>query len=292
MLQLTQVTKRFGAKQVLTGLDLMVPTGALYGFVGVNGAGKTTTMKLILGLDAPTAGTITIDSHPVRFGAAAATLGVGYLPDVPQFYPELSAREYLQVGGELTHTRDLQTRIGELLRLVELPDTRRRIQGFSRGMKQRLGIASALLNRPRLLIADEPTSALDPAGRREFLDLLASLRGQCTVVMSTHILSDVERVCDYVGILHQGRLAASGPLAELLAGPPALCFDFATVTAAKQAATLLGGKVDGATVTAAGGDSATMAAALTRLLTAHLVPDAVRHQRRHLEDVFMEVTGA
>ncbi|WP_203632322.1 ABC transporter ATP-binding protein [Lacticaseibacillus suibinensis] len=284
LLTLTKVNKAFGSQQVLKGLDLAVPQGAIYGFVGENGAGKTTTMRLILGLEPLDSGTITFAGQPVRFGQ---TQGIGYLPDVPAYYGDLSAREYLTLCGRLTHTPHLHERVGEMLHLVGLPDTRRRVHGFSRGMKQRLGIASALLDRPAMLLCDEPTSALDPAGRREFLALLASVHNETTILLSTHILSDVERICDYVGILHAGKLQVQGPLQALLAAhtKPATCFTFGTETEAQTAATLLGAvaKADQVTVTA------DARAALTQLLAQHLMPTAFNPIKASLEQLFMEV---
>ncbi|EPC80990.1 putative ABC transporter ATP-binding protein YxlF [Lacticaseibacillus paracasei subsp. paracasei Lpp37] len=217
ILTLQHVSKHFGSKQVLQDLNLTVPAGSIYGFVGENGAGKTTTMKLILGLDQASAGAIEVAGQPVHFGETETNRQTGYLPDVPAFYGYMTAPEYLKLCGQLTGLRgaELQSRVAAMLIQVGLADAKHRISGFSRGMRQRLGIAQALLNTPKLLICDEPTSALDPQGRTDFLQLLASLRGQTTILFSTHILSDVERICDHVGILHHGRLQVSAPLDDL-----------------------------------------------------------------------------
>lgn len=217
ILEIQQVTKRFGNKKVLEQLNLIVPTGSLFGFVGENGAGKTTTMKMILGLEEVDSGTILIKGEKVSFGNTRTNRYTGYLPDVPAFYPYMTASEYLLLCGELTGMKKakLKKKVPEMLKLVGLETHKGRIKGFSRGMKQRLGIAQALLNDPELLICDEPTSALDPSGRNEFLELLASLKGRVTILFSTHILSDVERICDYVGILDDGRLKVCGTLPEL-----------------------------------------------------------------------------
>lgn len=219
ILEIQQVTKQFGKKKVLEQLNLTVPTGSLFGFVGENGAGKTTTMKMILGLEEADSGTILIKGEKVSFGNTRTNRYTGYLPDVPAFYPYMTASEYLLLCGELTGMKKmkLKKKVPELLELVGLAAHRGRIKGFSRGMKQRLGIAQALLNDPELLICDEPTSALDPSGRNEFLELLASLKGKVTILFSTHILSDVERICDYVGILDEGRLKVRATLPELKA---------------------------------------------------------------------------
>ena len=217
MLHISGLRKRFGEKEVLRGLDLAVPEKSIFGFVGRNGAGKTTTMKLVLGLMKPGAGEITVAGEPVRFGQTPTNRYIGYLPDVPEFYPFMTAPEYLRFCGEISGLPRAETdrRARELLEMVGLGQETHRIRGFSRGMKQRLGIAQALLNRPRLLICDEPTSALDPVGRKEILDILLAVREQTTVLFSTHILADVERICTDVAFLEDGVLALQGKLAEV-----------------------------------------------------------------------------
>lgn len=217
VLEIKEVSKQFGTKKVLNQLSFSIPKGSIFGFVGENGAGKTTLMKLILGLDNLTAGEIYINGQQVHFGETKTNQMTGYLPDVPEFYDYMNSTEYLMLCAEITKIdkKQRRTRVEEMLELVGLANNDRRIKGYSRGMKQRLGIAQALLNEPEFLICDEPTSALDPSGRNEFLDLLASLRGRVTVLFSTHILSDVERICDRVGILHHGQLQVIGTLEEL-----------------------------------------------------------------------------
>jgi len=214
ILELSHVQKRFGDHTVLRDVSLSVPEHTLFGFVGQNGAGKTTAMKLILGLLRLDGGEITVGGEAVRYGQTATNRFIGYLPDVPEFYAFMTPAEYLRFCGEITGmpAREIKPRTDELLSLVGLAGETRRIRGFSRGMKQRLGIAQALFNRPRLLICDEPTSALDPIGRKEILDILADARQQTTVVFSTHILSDVERICDEIAFLHGGTIALQGPL--------------------------------------------------------------------------------
>ena len=209
--------KSFGDKKVLSGLDLNVPEGSIFGFVGRNGAGKTTTMKSILGLIRPDSGEITVAGEAVKFGQTPTNRHVGYLPDVPEFYSFMTAREYLRLCGECMDmsAREIKERSEELLGLVGLADEKHRIKGFSRGMKQRLGVAQALLGSPKLLICDEPTSALDPIGRREILDVLISVRERTTVLFSTHILSDVESICTDVALLEGGRIAMQGGVSEL-----------------------------------------------------------------------------
>lgn len=219
MLHITDLKKRFNDKEVLKGLELSVPEHSIFGFIGKNGAGKTTTMKMVLGLLKPDAGTITVSGEEVVYGQTATNRHIGYLPDVPEFYPFMTAPEYLSFCGELTGMEkpEIRSRSNELLELVGLGREKHRIKGFSRGMKQRLGIAQALLNRPKLLICDEPTSALDPIGRKEILDILLTAREQTTVLFSTHILSDVERICTDAAFLVDGTVGMQGKLSEIRA---------------------------------------------------------------------------
>ncbi len=217
MLEISHISKKFAEKEVLRDVNFAVPEHAVYGFVGQNGAGKTTTMKLILGLLPVGSGEIFVNGEEVSFGENPANCSIGYLPDVPEFYPYMTAAEYLNFCGAITgmEGQDCRKRTEELLELVGLGVEKHRIKGFSRGMKQRLGIAQALLNRPKLLICDEPTSALDPLGRKEILDILVSVREQTTVLFSTHILSDVERICEQFAFLHEGRILRQGSMEEL-----------------------------------------------------------------------------
>lgn len=217
MLRITGLHKRFGDKEVLRGLNLTVPEHSIYGFIGKNGAGKTTTMKTILGLLKADSGEIIVGGGKVVYGQTSTNQYIGYLPDVPEFYPFMTAPEYLHFCGEITGMKkaECDSRCKELLELVGLSDEKHRIKGFSRGMKQRLGIAQALLNSPKLLICDEPTSALDPVGRKEILDILLTVREQTTVLFSTHILSDVERICTDVAFLNNGVVETQGKLSDI-----------------------------------------------------------------------------
>lgn len=219
MLHITNLSKRFGDKEVLDGLTLSVPEHSIFGFIGKNGAGKTTTMKTVLGLLKPDAGEISVAGEKVVYGQTATNRHIGYLPDVPEFYSFMSAPEYLSFCGEITGMprSEIKPRSSELLSLVGLGGETHRIKGFSRGMKQRLGIAQALLNRPKLLICDEPTSALDPVGRKEILDILFAVKEQTTVLFSTHILSDVERICTDVAFLNNGKADVQGKLSAIKA---------------------------------------------------------------------------
>ena len=211
--------KIYGSVRALDGLNLTVEPGTVFGFLGPNGAGKTTTIRLLTGLARPTAGRAWVAGVEITSNGKAAHR-IGHLPEEPVFYPWMTPREFLDHVGRIFGLKasERSTRTQELLEQVGLAEAgKRRIAGFSRGMRQRLGLAQALVNRPEVLFLDEPVSALDPAGRKEVLELIEGLRGQCTVFMSTHILADVERVCDTVGIVAHGRMVAQAEREALLA---------------------------------------------------------------------------
>ena len=217
MLQISDLSIKFKDKEVLKCLNLNVPTNSVFGFVGKNGAGKTTTMKIILGLLKPDNGKVYVNGEEVSYGYTHTNKYIGFLPDVPEFYSFMTAEEFLKFCAEITEIKkeEINNRIKEVLTLVGLENEKHKIKGFSRGMKQRLGIAQALLNKPKLLICDEPTSALDPVGRKEILDILKSVSSETTVLFSTHILSDVERICTDVAIINDGVIKICGKLNEI-----------------------------------------------------------------------------
>lgn len=219
ILKVNNLSKSFGSQKIIDNLSFKVGEKTIYGFIGENGAGKTTTMKMILGLLKSDDGTIEVNGEKVIYGNTKTNKYIGYLPDVPEFYGYMTAYEYLNLCGEITGIpkKDRKIRILRLLEMVGLGNSNKRINGFSRGMKQRLGIAQGLLNKPKLLICDEPTSALDPIGRKEILDILKLVKEETTVIFSTHILSDVENICDEIGLLHNGKLALQGTLEEIKA---------------------------------------------------------------------------
>ncbi|MEI8200421.1 MAG: ABC transporter ATP-binding protein [Eubacteriales bacterium] len=219
ILEIQNLTRSFGKSKVIDDLTLAVPEHSVFGFIGPNGAGKTTTIKMALGLLNPDKGNIYVCGEKVSFGQTKTNRFIGYLPDVPEFYNYLRPKEYLKLCGEITGlpAAKIKSRSEELTALVGLEGVNKKIGSFSRGMKQRLGIAQALLNEPKLLICDEPTSALDPAGRKEILDILQQIKGKSTVIFSTHILSDVERICDHIAVLNCGKLVLSGTTLELKA---------------------------------------------------------------------------
>lgn len=211
------LVKQFGRHRALDGIDLEVPEGSIFGFLGPNGAGKTTTIRILLGLARPTTGRAWILGHDALADPGRSNRQIGFLPDVPAFYPWMRAPEFMGYAASLHGLDPAKStqRQQLLLELAGLADVRTPIGGYSRGMKQRLGLAQALINAPRLLILDEPTSALDPMGRHEVLKLIAKMSGRTTVFFSTHILSDVERICDRVAVLAQGRVVAAETTASL-----------------------------------------------------------------------------
>ena len=298
ILELHNVKKSFGDKEIIKELDFSVPEGSIFGFVGENGAGKTTTMRMILGLETIDSGYIKVNNKKVHYGNSLANRVIGYLPDVPEYYDYMNPSEYLTLCGNLTGVpkKELSNRITQLLKTVDLPINKKRISGFSRGMKQRLGIAQALLNHPKLLICDEPTSALDPIGRSEFLDLLASLRGEMTIIFSTHILSDVERISDRVGILDDGILKVNDTLDNLKNdySKPQIVLDFDSENTAKKANVLLNQQAyqDNSQLIIDYRDSYQESAKsiLEKLLKSGLIPISLNRQLTSLEDIFMEVT--
>jgi ABC-2 type transport system ATP-binding protein len=212
------LTKYYGKVKALHELNLEIPENVVFGFLGPNGAGKSTTIKLLTAFARPTSGTAFVAGEPVASDNLALRAKIGFIPDVPAFYDWMTGMEFLKFVGDLhgLTTRDARHRSEEMLDLAQLKQAgNRRIGGYSRGMRQRLGIAQALMNHPEVIFMDEPTSALDPIGRREVLGLISRLKQDATIFMSTHILSDVERVCDMVGIINKGMLTAVSSVSEL-----------------------------------------------------------------------------
>ena len=212
------LTKHFGDVVALNGVDLEVPVGVIFGFLGPNGAGKTTLIRLLTGLDRSTAGQAAVLGQDVRAASQSLRHRTAYLDQQPQFYSWMTGRETVEFIGGLFGLRgkELSSRADQVLEDTGLTSAaKRRVGGYSGGMKQRLGLAQALINEPELLFLDEPASALDPAGRRDILDIISGMRGRATVFMSTHILADVERVCDQVGIINEGHLVVQSSLEEL-----------------------------------------------------------------------------
>jgi len=223
--------KRYGGVAALRSLDLAVPRGSVFGFLGPNGAGKTTAMRILLGLTRPTGGRARVLGLDVVEDSVAIRRRVGYLPQHPRFYDDLTPRQTLRYAAGFFPAdpdRSVEDRIDAALDLVGLTDKRDQRAGqLSGGQRQRLGIAQAQIHEPELLILDEPASALDPLGRRDVLEIMRRLRETTTVFYSTHILDDVQRVSDTVAILDGGQRVAQAPIGDLLAGSGGVAYDVA-----------------------------------------------------------------
>jgi ABC-type multidrug transport system ATPase subunit len=285
------LTKMYGEHAAVDAIGLTVRRGEVYGFLGPNGAGKTTTLRMLLGLVRPTSGTATVLGRPP--GTPAATADIGALVEGPGFFPYLSGRDNLRV---LARYRGLADDVERVLERVDLAARGRdRFKSYSMGMKQRLGVAAALLGDPQLLILDEPTNGLDPAGVNDMRRLLADLSaaGQ-TVLLSSHLLTEVQEICDRVGVISRGRLITEAPVSELRGGSHLLVRADPADTALAVAMRLAGD--DAVTVA---GDLLQVrldphrAAELTRaLVQARVDVHEVRPSERSLEEVFFEMTAA
>ncbi len=288
------LTKRFGARTAVDRLDLTVRAGCVFGFLGPNGAGKTTTIGMLLGLIRPTAGSAQVLGYDVQRDAAQALTGVGAMIEAPAFYPYLSGRDNLRVlarAGGLPPSR-----VDAALNVVELAARARdKFRAYSQGMRQRLGIAAALLHEPQLIILDEPTNGLDPAGQLEIRELIRTLaQSGRTIFLSSHMLHEVEQICDDVAILKDGRVVAGGPVPTLLRRGRGLLIRI--VGASDHAVALLRGVAwvggvqlyDGALLVDA---PVERAAELNTLLVGNAIAVAeIRPHQQRLEDLFLEVT--
>lgn len=211
-IEMDGLTKRYGDTLAVSDLTTSVPAGSVYGFLGPNGAGKTTTMRLLTTLTRPTAGTAFVGGEPIT-NREAVTPRIGYLPEDPPIYEELTGREQLEYAADLRELgEDSAARIEELLdRFDLLEDADKRIEGYSKGMRQKVGVIQAVLHEPDVAFLDEPTSGLDPRAARTMRDTISELAEQeMTIFLSTHILPVVDELADTVGVLHDGELVAEG----------------------------------------------------------------------------------
>ncbi len=288
----------WGRTQVgLDGLSLNVEEGQIFGLVGPNGSGKTTTLKLLLGLIFPTAGTGEVMGLPM--GNSACKMRIGYLPEGPYFYEHLTAPELLRMYGSLFGMggAELDKRIQELLELVDMWTRRHyRVVNYSRGMRQRVGVAQALINDPDLLFFDEPTSGLDPIGAKDIRDVILELRGRGkTIFLCSHLLKEMEPLCDNIAILARGRTISEGSMQDLLSGDENLYrVEVAGLSEELEAKLTVGAvgsvKLDDSTrLLFEGQQKAFEAAALVTAEGGTLV--TVGPDRRTLEEVFIEVVG-
>lgn len=214
-LELISLNKSYGNSKVLNDINLKIPQGVIYGFIGENGAGKTTTMNIICGLKKPSSGKVIFCGKELNYDEERKA--IGYLPQQPKFYNYMKVKEYVDFIISLSSTKGTSFSRDELLSIVGLKDaSNKTIRTLSGGMLQRLGIAVAICNNPKLVILDEPTSALDPEGRREVINIIKNLKEKgMTVFFSTHLLSDVENICDYITIIHKGKILTSTTIGKL-----------------------------------------------------------------------------
>jgi ABC-2 type transport system ATP-binding protein len=285
----TDITKRYGETTALEDVTLSVRRGSVYGLVGPNGAGKTTLLGILSGLRRPTSGTFAVDARRI-----------GVLPDTPSFDSWLTAFEVVDLSRALNASDVPGASVDAVLDRAGLAHVSgRRVGGFSRGMLQRLGLAAAVVGEPDVLLLDEPAAALDPAGRREVLDMVAALRGSSTVVFSSHILDDVQQVCDTVGILKEGAFVYEGTLGDLVrnSGHDA-AYEVRFRGDGAPLADILNAEGWVTTVVMAD-DRLTVSAASTAVIERELARCVARSRipivsltpiERSLEDVFLEVT--
>jgi ABC-2 type transport system ATP-binding protein len=292
VLRTRELTKRYGPKVAVDRVDLSVRAGEVYGFLGQNGAGKTTTMRMLLGLIRPTAGSAEVLGRPPGHPAGLARIGA--MVEAPAFYPYLSGRDNLEVLAR--HARVRRARVAEVLEMVGLADRARdRFAGYSLGMKQRLGVAAALLKDPDLLILDEPTNGLDPVGMAQTRELIRRLGGEGkAVLLSSHLLGEVQQICDRVGVIFQGRLVTESTVEELrgAAGLALLATPFARAEACLV-------ELVGRERVSAQGEELRLdvgpdnAAWLNReLMQAGIDVHELRREERSLEDVFLAMSAA
>jgi ABC-2 type transport system ATP-binding protein len=305
------LTKRYpgpgGGVLALDRLSLVVPTGSVFGLLGPNGAGKSTTLRLLVGLTRPTAGSATVAGHRLPDETLDVRRRLGFLEQEPRAYGWMTGRQQLRMVGELHGLRGpaLTSAVNRSLERAGLGGAAgRRIAGYSGGMRQRLGIAAALVHRPPVIVLDEPVSSLDPEGRRDVLNLIHELKGEATVLFSTHVLADVERICDRVGIIDHGRLIVEGPLDALLEryalpvyrieAEPGQGAELASL--AEQLRTrpwVTETRVEHGLLTVAVADPATAARELLGAVAdSRLAVLSLARARPTLEDVFLQLTGA
>ncbi len=294
ILETKDLTKTFGAHKAVDSVNITAYEGEVFGFLGPNGAGKTTTLGMTLGLVHATAGEVRVLGERVTPNRVHALRQVGALLGAPAFVPYLSAWDNLALLARLSPTVD-KKRIGEVLELVGMSDAaRRKVGKFSTGMKQRIGIAMALLHRPRFVILDEPTNGLDPAGMREIRQLLRTLAENGTsVLLSSHLLNEVQQVCDRIAVLNRGRVVAQGRVEDLLnAQKPSVQLTVGDVSAVVRALESLSGvenvQASGDTLLVMG---VTSQAVMNHLLQNHIIPTEISAQKNDLESLFMDVTS-
>lgn len=308
MIEVSHLTKRYGSHVAVDDISFTVEKGYIYGLLGPNGAGKSTTMNVITGYLSPTSGTVTINGHDIQEEPQAAKACIGYLPELPPLYTDMTVREYLNFAAELKGVKKKADRAADVARVCEKAGLQgmenRLIRNLSKGYRQRVGVAAALLGNPEVIILDEPTVGLDPAQMIEIRTLIHDLGKSHTVILSSHILSEVQTVCDRVLIISGGKLAAQGTPEELSAKLSAKGVISATAQGSReqvlQAAQSVAGltdlrvtaeKGDEVSFTASSSDGADLRAALSAALAAAGCPVlSLSSQNLSLEDVFLQLT--
>jgi ABC-2 type transport system ATP-binding protein len=295
VLETNDLTKSFGSHKAVDAVNIIAYEGEVFGFLGPNGAGKTTTLGMTLGLVHPTAGEVYLLGQRVTPNQVHVLREVGALLGAPAFVPYLSAWDNLDLLARLSPNVD-KKRIAEVLELVGMTDSaRRNVNKFSTGMKQRIGIAMALLHRPRFVILDEPTNGLDPAGMREIRQLLRSLtENGTTVLLSSHLLNEVQQVCDRIAVLNKGQVVTQGRVDDLLnAQKPAVRLTVKDTGVAVRALESLSGienvQASSDTLIIMG---VTTQSVMNHLLQHHIIPTEITAQKGDLETLFMDVTSS
>lgn len=295
-IQTNGLTKHFDHVVAVDSLDLTVERGEIFGFLGPNGAGKSTTVKLLLGLVRPTAGEIRIFGRPIPEHAREVLPQIGAMVEAPAFYPYLNGRDNLVMLAKMARLDEREVDLA-LERVGLSSAAKRPFSSYSMGMKQRLAIAAALLRSPALVLLDEPTTGLDPAGQREIRALIPQLaQDGCTVFLSSHIMQEVQEICDRVGILCDGRLLRTAPVSELIHSDNRVVFEILTHDPDRGLAILAAEswidevtRIDGRLVVST---TLERAADLNRTLAEHGVfATEIRQRERSLEDVFFEMVG-
>lgn len=294
VLETKNLTKMFGRQKAVDSVDITVYEGEVFGFLGPNGAGKTTTLGMALGLIHPTTGDVTVLGQRVTPNHVHALRQVGALLGAPAFVPYLSAWDNIELLSRLTPGVD-KKRITEVLERVGLTDeARKKVSKYSTGMKQRVGLAMALVHRPRFVILDEPTNGLDPAGMREIRQLLRSLvENGTTVLLSSHLLHEVQQVCDRIAVLNKGRVVTQGRVRDLLnAQKPSVRLTVPDTSATVRALESLSGvenvQASGNTLIVLG---VTSQEVMTHVLRHHIIPTEITAQKSDLESLFLDVTA-
>ena len=308
MIQVENLVKRYGGHVAVDGMSFTVEEGKIYGFLGPNGAGKTTTMNVMTGYIAADGGSVVIDGHDILKEAIAAKACIGYLPEVPPLYPDMTVREFLLFVAELkkvpkSERKQQVTALEERLSLSEM--SKRLIKNLSKGYKQRVGLAQALVGNPKVLILDEPMVGLDPKQIIEMRDLIKGLAGEHTVILSSHILSEISAVCDHILIISKGKLAANGSPAELqkmMQGTAELAVTVIGETAQAQAVLEQMGEIEQFTFEEGGEEGSILIRITTKddvdirkslsvaLAGAGMPILSMSRSEKSLEDIFLELT--